>query len=209
MPSAAAMQASSQRRQASAQTRQCSCIEAWRPHSAPQARQASRQARRTAFSTASLAPVRRDAMAAVAAQRSAQSRLRRMHWRRSATCASPRQASVQEVQVCAVEAFLDRAEQARVDGAIQGGVGADHRFGVHVDLQSEGLVSDNSPAAGLFPPSPHAAARCARPAVASGRAVIACSFGSVRFSWRHTSSCRLSGRGRPRGPRARAPTRQR
>ena len=36
----------------------------------------------------------------------------------------------------AVEAFLDRAEQVRVDGTVQGGMGADHRFGVHVDLQS-------------------------------------------------------------------------
>ena len=74
---------------------------AWRAHSSPQSRQAVSQAVSICRITSSFDPVRRDATAPVAAQKSAQSRLSRMHYVSFWTVCSPRHASAQEVQVWA------------------------------------------------------------------------------------------------------------
>jgi hypothetical protein len=75
----ASWQAFSQRRQAAAQTRQCSCSRAWRSHSSLHRRHAIAQVSSMRRITSSFDPVRRDAIAPVAAQTSAQSRSSRMH----------------------------------------------------------------------------------------------------------------------------------
>src|SRR3546814_10916011 len=99
----ASLQALSQRRQDSAQMRQCSCLLAWRSHSSAQTRQASAHASRVATITCSLVPVRRVAIVPEATQISAQSRLRRMHCRSWSTISSATQASAHDVQLWAQE----------------------------------------------------------------------------------------------------------
>ena len=97
----ASWHACSHRRQASAQMRQCSWRPAWRSHSSPHTRHAAAQTWSIWRKICSLEPVRREPVAPVAAQTSAQSRLSRMHWRRSWTMSSARQASAHAVQACA------------------------------------------------------------------------------------------------------------
>jgi len=84
--------------QNSAQTRQCSCLPACRLHSAPQVAQARAQTSSCVRSSSRSGSKDRETIRAVAAQRSAQSRLSRMQRRNSATIASPRHASAQAVQ---------------------------------------------------------------------------------------------------------------
>lgn len=88
-------QASSHARQASAQMRQWLWCMACCPHSLAQTRQASAQAGFDRLLDDTLVA------AGAALQRSAQSRLSRMHWISAATDFSPRQASAQAVQACA------------------------------------------------------------------------------------------------------------
>lgn len=95
------MQACSHLRQASAQTRQCSCMSSCFLHSVAHSAHAVRHASSVVLTVARFCPVRRLRILPVVAQRSAQSRLRRMQFRRSATISSARQASAHEVQVCA------------------------------------------------------------------------------------------------------------
>ena len=77
----ASLQAPSHRRQCSAQMRQCSCVLACFSHSSAQTRHAVAHVRMAATIICSLLPARRMPTLPAAMQRSAQSRLSRMHWR--------------------------------------------------------------------------------------------------------------------------------
>jgi hypothetical protein len=96
-----ARQASSHRRQFSAQSRQCSWCGAWRSHSSPHTRQAVAHAPTEARSTPTSAAVWRVAMRPVVVQMSLQSRQKRMQRTNSCTSASARSASAQLVQLSA------------------------------------------------------------------------------------------------------------
>ena len=93
-------QASAQRRQQSAQVRQCSCISACCRHSSAHIRQAMPHASSCAWSISHSGSVCRESMRAVAPHASAQSRFKRMHRRSMSSCSSPRQASAQATQHC-------------------------------------------------------------------------------------------------------------
>jgi hypothetical protein len=94
------LQASAQLEQASAQTRQCLCLSAWRLHSFAQARQKAMHVVSCASNGWRLpALLARAMMLPVAAQTAAQSRFSRMQEIRLSTCFSERQASAQAVQV--------------------------------------------------------------------------------------------------------------
>ena len=93
------LQASLQRRQASAQTRQCCMCPACCSHSSPHRRQA--RAQTSSISRASSGDSCRERIRPVVAQTSAQCRLSRMQRTRFLTSCSARQASAQAVQVWA------------------------------------------------------------------------------------------------------------
>src|SRR5918999_2922420 len=93
------LHARSQRRQASAQTRQCSWWEVCCSHSSPHRRHATAQAWRAALAICSSKAVCRDTILPVVLQTSAQSRLSRMQRVSDSRSSSPRQASAQAVQL--------------------------------------------------------------------------------------------------------------
>jgi hypothetical protein len=94
------LQHSAQLVQASAQTRQCLCLSAWRLHSLAQARQNAMHVVSCASSGWRFPALFARAMTLpVAAHTAAQSRFSRMHAIKLSTCFSERQASAQAVQV--------------------------------------------------------------------------------------------------------------
>jgi hypothetical protein len=98
MASRSSRQACSQRRHASPQIRQCSCIRACRSHSSPQPWQMATQDSSSGLMTVASRSAWRLSTPRVAAQISVQCRHSRMHLTISVTSGSPRSASTSAVQ---------------------------------------------------------------------------------------------------------------
>jgi hypothetical protein len=136
-----------QRRQTSAQRRQCSRWAACRSHSSAQARQAAAQASIVARRSRRSGAVCRVTMRPVASQASAQSRLRRMQRTNSCRSSSLRQASAQAVQLAA---------QSRHSWIQRRSVSRSRSVGFGCSLKILGKVT------GFLSPPSHPGPRCTR-----------------------------------------------